>query len=411
MMEVYAKSLIRDVAMDSWVTEAAKADSAVSKVVDGLNKMAKYYPVNYLTPVTAQNLFRGSAPDETKGGYVSQCLIVDVRQGALSFPQLYQPENDQSVTKASHLAVVQGEQAGPSDITGRQARRLQTMRDMGSFVHRDPAYAIYFNAAMIVLDAGTDGLDTSAFPSSNFLDTGGPDILTTLGAVARAAFRAAWSIKWGSALKIRPEEYAARIQVAVKHNDASTNARIPGFTDLKSWSAEHGPRDILAMVETQRKGDLFLNGLYNEGSPTHPAFPAGHAAVAGACTTVLKAMIKTHNKDGSKRLWKDAVGPVKRVNLTDGSLMDASQDSGETVIGELNKLANNVALGRDMAGVHYRTDGKLGLDIGQKVAEQILLDLVTQGYPRELRQDISFTYEDFAGSTVVIDAGGVTKLN
>ena len=29
--------------------------------------------------------------------------------------------------------------------------------------------------------------------------------------------------------------------------------------------------------------------VYSEGCPTHPAYPAGHAAIAGACATALKA--------------------------------------------------------------------------------------------------------------------------
>ena len=32
----------------------------------------------------------------------------------------------------------------------------------------------------------------------------------------------------------------------------------------------------------------FLSQAFPEGSPTHPAYPTGHGAVAGACITVLK---------------------------------------------------------------------------------------------------------------------------
>ena len=35
-------------------------------------------------------------------------------------------------------------------------------------------------------------------------------------------------------------------------------------------------------------GDYFLSQAFPEGSPTHPAYPTGHGAVAGACITVLK---------------------------------------------------------------------------------------------------------------------------
>ena len=56
---------------------------------------------------------------------------------------------------------------------------------------------------------------------------------------------------------------------------------------------------------------------------------------------------------------------------TDGnSLVTYSRpDAGDvTVHGELNKLAANMAIGRNIAGVHYRSDGDCGMMLGQKVA-------------------------------------------
>jgi hypothetical protein len=48
-----------------------------------------------------------------------------------------------------------------------------------------------------------------------------------------------------------------------------------------------------------------------------------------------------------------------------------------TVGGELNKLASNIALGRDAAGVHYRSDGVEGIKLGEAIAISILRDTVT----------------------------------
>jgi hypothetical protein len=45
-----------------------------------------------------------------------------------------------------------------------------------------------------------------------------------------------------------------------------------------------------------------------------------------------------------------------------------------TVGGELNKLAGNFALGRDFAGVHWRSDGIEALKLGEEVAIGILED-------------------------------------
>ena len=47
-----------------------------------------------------------------------------------------------------------------------------------------------------------------------------------------------------------------------------------------------------------------------------------------------------------------------------------------TVGGEIDKLAYNVALGRDFAGIHYRSDGDAGIRLGEDVAIAMLQDLV-----------------------------------
>ena len=48
-----------------------------------------------------------------------------------------------------------------------------------------------------------------------------------------------------------------------------------------------------------------------------------------------------------------------------------------TVSKELNKLAFNIGMGRDFAGVHYRSDATEGLLVGEDVAIALLRDLVT----------------------------------
>lgn len=45
-----------------------------------------------------------------------------------------------------------------------------------------------------------------------------------------------------------------------------------------------------------------------------------------------------------------------------------------TVGGELDKLASNIALGRNFGGVHFRSDGEHGILLGEKVAIRFLQD-------------------------------------
>jgi hypothetical protein len=74
-------------------------------------------------------------------------------------------------------------------------------------------------------------------------------------------------------------------------------------------------------------------------------------------------------------------------------------DAGQiNVGGELNKLANNVALGRDMAGVHWRSDAQQALLLGEAVTISILRDQrATYNEPFS-----GFTFTKFDGTTVTV---------
>ncbi len=69
------------------------------------------------------------------------------------------------------------------------------------------------------------------------------------------------------------------------------------------------------------------------------------------------------------------LSPVEPI--VDGSnlVAYAGADAGDlTVGGELNKLASNVALGRNTAGVHWRSDGTESMNLGEQLAIGILQD-------------------------------------
>jgi hypothetical protein len=52
-----------------------------------------------------------------------------------------------------------------------------------------------------------------------------------------------------------------------------------------------------------------------------------------------------------------------------------SADAGQiTVNGEINKLASNIGMARNFAGVHWRTDYSDALKLGEAVALSILAD-------------------------------------
>lgn len=97
----------------------------------------------------------------------------------------------------------------------------------------------------------------------------------------------------------------------------------------------------------------------------------------------------------SQLLWLDVpVGTLTAVQRN--RVPDKGADL--TVGGELNKLASNIALGRDTAGVHWRSDSIEGLKLGEAVAIGILTDLRTT-CPESFD---GFSFTRFDGTTLRI---------
>jgi hypothetical protein len=97
---------------------------------------------------------------------------------------------------------------------------------------------------------------------------------------------------------------------------------------------------------------------YPEGCPTHPAYPADHAVIAGACVTVLKAFFN-----------ESFIIPSPVVASPDGRSLMPYAGSNLTVGGELNKLAADIAFGRNTASVHWRSDGVKWLKLEKRWRE------------------------------------------
>lgn len=66
--------------------------------------------------------------------------------------------------------------------------------------------------------------------------------------------------------------------------------------------------------------------------------------------------------------------PSPVVPSADGRTLLPYSGPALTVGGELNKLAANVAIGRNVAGVHWNTDAVDALRLGEQVAISILRD-------------------------------------
>ena len=132
------------------------------------------------------------------------------------------------------------------------------------------------------------------------------------------------------------------------------------------------------------------NQAYPEGNPQHPSYAEGHGVIAGACVTALKAF------------FNDTLviaNPVVASDNGQSLLLYTGADAGQiTVGGELNKLADNIALGRDMAGAHWRSDAEQALLLGEAVTISILRDQ----RPVYNEPFNGFTFTKFDGTTITV---------
>jgi hypothetical protein len=276
----------------------------------------------------------------------------------------------------------------PPDTFDPVPRYMRNGRDIGQWVHIDVLFQAYFQAFLILTSAGApfdDGNPYNNNPSQiGFGTFGGPHIATLLCEVATRALKAVWFQKWYVHRRLRPEVMAERVDRTLFAGAGyPVNAEI-----LNSFSDSNRLKGFMPA------GNALLPMAFPEGSPTHPAYGAGHATVAGACVTILKAWFKE-----STRLVDIGLDPVQPADDGLSLVPYPGSDAGDmTVGGELNKIAANVALGRNIAGVHWRSDATESLKLGEQIAIGILRD------QRACYNEVfnGFTLTKFDGTTITI---------
>ena len=91
---------------------------------------------------------------------------------------------------------------------------------------------------------------------------------------------------------------------------------------------------------------------------------------------------------------------------TDGSALEPWRGGGLTLGNEIDKLAGNIALGRDAAGVHFRSDSVRGLFVGEQQALGLLQD-----HSRSYNERFDgFVVRKFDGQRVKIANGKVEPV-
>ena len=340
--------------------------------------------------VTTRTLFRGLTAGDKAGPYISQFFYQDCNFGANRLEQRIKttlPGINYMTDFNTWLAVQRGFNQ-PPDLYDPIPRYLRNGRDMGQWVHVDVLFQAYFHAFLVLAGAGAPFDDANPYTNNptqiGFGTFGGPHIATVLCEVSTRALKSVWFQKWFVHRRLRPEVHAARVDRTLYHG-----AGYPVHPEILE-SLNNGSR----LGGYMPAGNSLLPMAFPEGSPTHPAYGAGHGTVAGACVTILKSWFKESTK-------LIDIGLVPRQPTPDGlSLVPyAGADAGElTVGGELNKIASNVALGRNTAGVHWRSDATESLRLGEQVAINLLRE--TRSCYNEAFEGFSLT--KFDGTTVTV---------
>jgi len=354
LVELYWQALTRDVPFHE-----LGSNPLIARACHELTAMPGFRGPRAGGRVTPDTLFRGITAGGAVGPYVSQFLLLTIPFGATRVPQKYRvaiPGRDYLTAFDDWLAVQNGGLAPATAFVNDSAfSYMTTPRILTEYLHRDFTYQAFLSAALMLLkiSAPLDG----ALPYQHSLSQGGfvtfgaPDILHYVAAAANCSLKAAWFHKWMVHRTARPEEIGGRVHCQLKKK------------------ADYGlPRSITesaAVEETlKRNGTALLPQAYPEGSPTHPSFPAGHAVIAGACTTVLKAWFAES--------W---VIPTASVPNPEGTALTKYTGPQLTVGGELDKLAENISIGRNYAGVHWRCDAIEGMRLGEAFAIDLLREM------------------------------------
>jgi hypothetical protein len=348
--ELYWMALLRDVSFTDYET-----DSGVAAAASDLSRYSIFKGPKSGGRVTPRTIFRGMTRGDLIGPWMSQFLLKDIPFGALKIPQRIQTvvsHHDYLTAYSDWLAAQRGYDASGTDVFDSTPRYIRNLRDLSQWVHVDALYQAYLQACLILLGLNaplSPGLPpVKSVTQIGFAEFGGPHVLSMLTEVATRALKAVWYQKWSVHRRLRPEVYGGRV-----HNHKTGAASYPLHQEiLKS--------PVLDAVH-QAYGTYLLPMVFPEGSPTHPSYGAGHATVAGACTTMVKAFF-----DESFVLSN----PV--VPSPDGTALVPYAGPALTAGNELDKVAANVAIGRNAAGVHWRSDYTESLRLGEAVAITVL---------------------------------------
>lgn len=376
MIELYWQALTRDVNFSEYESHPLIAQACMD-----LTKFGPSTDPREDSAVTPRTIFRAPFPGAQIGPYVSQFLLLSVPIDNVISTQLYPSlaaGTDYMTEYAEFLNIQNGAPAPPLPPLAAP-RYTISPRDGISYVHKDFPFQSDENATLILAGFGnaaaSDGNPyKKSKTQSGFVTYGLPMFIDWVSRATTLAMKAGWYHKWLVHRRIRPEEFGGRVHNRIVHHiDFPISERL-----FRS--------NVLDYVYKNQRTYL-LAQAYPEGCPLHPSYPAVHACIAGAAVTVLKALFD-----------ESFVIPNPVVPNAEGDGLEPYSGEPLTIGNELNKLAWNIAMSRDFAGVHWRSDSLNGLQLGEAVAKKLMRDLLALNTENQL----PLTFHDFSGELVTI---------
>ena len=357
MAELYWLALLTDTPF-----RRMEADAFAETAARDLSALSAAHVFGDSGSVTTSMLFRGDAAGDRVGPLVSQFLWLDIPFGNKIIDQRYSfPKAGQAflTERDEWLACQRGAAPGGVLRFDEAARYIGCGRDLAEFVRRDFSFQTYMNAALIMLELAAQHGGDVLSPTNPYrrsrtqfgdITFGGKDVLSAIAEASLCAQKASYYQKWLVHRRLRPEAYGGRLET-----HASGRKTYDIHPDL--MNCEGVARSVV------RFGARLLPIAYPEGSPTHPSYPAAHAYNGGACAAILKAFFNP-----------DFVIPEPVQATDDGGSLETWAGEPLTLGHEIDKLASNIAFGRNAARVHYRSDSANGLRAGEEVGIALLCD-------------------------------------
>eukprot|EP00904_Undaria_pinnatifida_P002852 jgi/Undpi1/12568/HiC_scaffold_6.g02237.m1 len=341
--EVYWMAVVRDIPFSQFDTNELTRLAA-----ENLQDLPDFKGLNIprskggkIDPVT--DLFRTDWPGVTTGPVVSQFMLSDFLIDSI----VVTPKADPLFPGMDYMTAFQpwldnGASEVETIFDTDNPRFIRNGRDLATVSFADHLYIEAFRAALILFTQGA--LGGSIGPRA-------PD-------------------GWQVHRVLRPEAYGGLV-----HNTLMKDVITPLPASLLKNTVL---LDLVKAVNKRMNPDgeetFLLPMAVAEGSPTHPAYPSGHAINVGGYITALKAFL---GFEGGQKCFPNPVvsndAGTKRIKYRPSGreIVDECIDKrgrkvdGLTYEGELNKVSANVLIGRSHLGVHWRMDGVNGALVGE----------------------------------------------